>query len=441
MTRYGSTESRYDYRGMKRLLLVTYAFPPQPSPGALRPGYLARYLPEFGWDVTVLTRGSEPPPFPARIIAVGKANNIALGPAAARAVIARSLTRRILGRTRDCLAFPDDYAAWISPAIMAGLRAHRTQPFDAIISTALPMSAHVVGGVLARLTGLPWIADYRDAWATNPYMPWGRLKRRFETAFEQRMVARAACITTVSDAIAQQLARVHGRDARVVLNGYDASDCPAENAGSPAAFDLIYTGNLYDGKRSPELIFEALQQLRAAGHPAGMANVHFYSANNVGLPEMANRYGVDAQVKIHGMVPRAQVLKRQREAALLLILLSRDAQTVNEIGSKYLEYATARRPMLVCGPQESVMRDLVKLRRLGWFASDVSQAKAAITAAYELFVNGQGEWNADLSALPSAHDLARRFAACLDAIARKDRDLSESKSPHFGEPDHQQALP
>ncbi len=53
---------------MKRLLLVAHTFPPAPSPGALRPGYLARYLPQFGWDVTTITATSETPPFHARVV-------------------------------------------------------------------------------------------------------------------------------------------------------------------------------------------------------------------------------------------------------------------------------------------------------------------------------------------------------------------------------------
>ena len=40
---------------MKRVLVITYHFPPRPAVASLRPLGLARYLPEFAWEAVILT--------------------------------------------------------------------------------------------------------------------------------------------------------------------------------------------------------------------------------------------------------------------------------------------------------------------------------------------------------------------------------------------------
>lgn len=399
---------------MKRVLLITYSFPPQASAGALRPGYLGRYLPEYGWEVSVVTRASAVPPFSVPLFPAGKAS---VAQRQDPSVSNRPLLRRALGKTRDTLAFPDELVGWIPMAVRAGMQAVRSRHFDAVLSTALPMSAHVAAWYLSKRTGLPWIADYRDAWSGNPYMPWGPLKSFAERTFEQFLIRHAAAVTTVSEPIAKQLERVHSRTATAIPNGYDEADWQDCALPVPQSFDLIYAGNLYDGKRSPEMLFQALRELQEVHHPAGGASVHFYTVNNIGLHEAAQRHGVSSQIFIHGFVPRPEVLRRQREAAVLLILLNADPRTENETGSKYLEYLGARRPMLVCGSSGSVMRSIVSSSGLGWYAATVEEAKRALIAAYGRFAGGQYEWTADLASIPTARDLARRFAQQLETVS------------------------
>jgi hypothetical protein len=102
----------------------------------------------------------------------------------------------------------------------------------------------------------------------------------------------------------------------------------------------------------------------------------------------------------------------------LLILLNVDPRTAQETGSKYLEYLAAKRPILVCGPPQSVMRDLVASCGLGWFASNVIEAKSALCTAYARYEAGDFEWQANTSILPSARDLARNFAQQLECVRR-----------------------
>lgn len=406
---------------MSRLLLVAYSFPPDPVPGALRPGYIAQYLPQFGWEVTILTHSSAEPPFPARVVRVGaRASSSAASPARKRP--RDSTMRAILRAIRNAVIFPDEMAPWILPAIARGLRVLRNERFDAILTTALPTSAHVVGACLSALTRTPWIADYRDAWSGNPYMPWGPVKRRLQRVAEKAAVGRAAQLTTVSEPIAEHLRSLHQKPVSVIENAYDTAEWEAIPDAAPQGFDLVYTGTMYAGKRSAEPLFAAVAQLRSEGNAlADAVRVHFYGHNNEQVMDEAALHGVADCVRLHGVVPRVEAMRAQRKAAGLLIFLNMDAATAGERGSKYLEYIGARRAMLVFGPPASVMRETVERGGLGWFASDAAGAKSALQALYERYSGGLYELRSDASFVPSSIDLARMFAACLDRAVRDPR--------------------
>lgn len=408
---------------MKRVLLISYVFPPEPSPGALRPGYLARYLPQFGWEATVLTQSAGTPPFPARVVST-RTPESALQQRVRMSIASRardphSPIRRHLRGIRDALHFPDTTAPWIRTARKAGLQLIRCEHFDAILSTALPATVHIVACDLARRSGLPWIADYRDPWAGNAYVARAPIRRALEEQYERRLLQRASCITTISKPIAAQLGAFHRRETvHVIPNAYDPVEWDALPDDRPARFDLSFTGSMYDGKRSPDLLFAAISALRAEHDPAAhAARVHFYGPNSDNVAESAARLGVTLHVRQHGVVPRAQAMRAQRSSAALLIFLNMAPATANEMGSKYLEYLGARRPIIAFGPHNSVLRDFIRRHRLGWFVSDVEQAKVALRAAYARFAAGTYELIVDSRAFPTAADLARRFAERLDAVA------------------------
>jgi glycosyltransferase involved in cell wall biosynthesis len=407
---------------MPCLLLVTYHFPPEPVAGAQRPGYLATYLPEFGWDVSVLTRPlGEAPEIAARVVAAPvlgaslerNVRSALNGHAPARTA---SAPRRALRWAKEALLFPDRTAAWVPPAIARGLAASAESRFDAVLSTAMPASVHIVAATIARSRGLPWIADYRDLWSGNPYLHRGAARARAERALERFLIRRAQTITTISTPLGVSLERLHGRRVEVISNAYDPREWSRYDAIAPRSFEFCYTGSLYDGRRSPRLLFEALGALRREGDAAGETRLHFFGPNSGEVHGLACRYGVDSLVEEHGTVARADALAAQRRASNLLILLNLDESTAHELGSKIFEYAGARRPIVAFGPRASVMREYLARHHLGWFASDLDEAKAALRAAHRRFVAGDLELELGRGAVLDARDLAGSFAERLNAL-------------------------
>jgi hypothetical protein len=206
----------------RRVLIVSHVFPPLVAGGAPRMGQFARLLPEFGWDVTVLTAKHEGVDDRAVAALNGHATILETwspstvikrgAPVPKRGV--RGWARRTLRTVALSVVFPDREVFWTPGAIAAGKRALAETPHDVVLATHGPASDLVVGRALARSATLPLVVDFRDLWSTLP-MPvfttplhraaarrgWPRISRR-RTAFRAsaRSRSRTATIPTTSPA-------------------------------------------------------------------------------------------------------------------------------------------------------------------------------------------------------------------------------------------------
>src|SRR5579863_1194272 len=158
---------------MKRVLFVTYWYPPQPAAGALRTGYIANNLQEFGWEPVVLTR--EYPGTQRSTFAVETVPEFGLPRAAAQKsdrapiqVARHPVDQRIRDLVKCFIHVPDDHSSWLAAALHRAHRLAKENAFDAVLSSAPPPNVHFIARAVAMRTGIPWIADYRDLWA-GPY--------------------------------------------------------------------------------------------------------------------------------------------------------------------------------------------------------------------------------------------------------------------------------
>ena len=422
---------------MRNVLLIAYYFPPQPKAGALRPSYLAANLPAFGWRPTVLTvafPGERPPGL--RVVPVrpmGDRDPAGATPDRERSTPARrrsALERRLREFVRSIVFFPDDQVAWLWPARAQAVRLCRAERFDAVLSTAPPISAHFVARAAATACRLPWVADYRDLWAgpAGPYFDreFGPMRRAVSYAAERWLLKPAAALTAPTQGHRDGLSEYFGRpDAEMIPNATDLSIWERISAPEPTEFRFCYAGKLYPRLRTPDVVFSAIAKLRAAGDEAGSAaRFDFYGEDPAMVDESARRFGIADAVSIHGEVPREAALTAQRASAVLLLLLNTagdvDRIEIANPGSKILEYAGARRPVLAVGSPGNAMEATMRSTELGLFASDDESCARAIRSLYADFRAGRlepagaGKWRAFT---PS--DLAARFAQTLDRVAAR----------------------
>lgn len=347
---------------MRRVLMVSFQFPPMAgSSGVQRALRFAQQLPALGWSPSVLTAhprahahtGDDlleeiPPELPVRrTFALDAARHLSIG-----------------GRYPGFLARPDRWHSWLLGAVPAGLRLIRQTRPDAIWSTYPIPTAHLVGYWLSRLSGLPWVADFRDPMAHDGYPADPVLWRSF-AAVERKVFARAARCTFTTPGAARLYAQRFPAAAdrlRVIENGYseaafqqaeravrmEGASASPSTAAAPAAGPrvLLHSGVVYPDWRSPARLFEALAAAKAAGRvDAARLRLRLRAtAHDDFVLALARRLDVADLVEVAPPLPYADALAEMLRADALLLLQSNDCN--DQIPAKAYEYLRARRPVL-----------------------------------------------------------------------------------------------
>jgi glycosyltransferase involved in cell wall biosynthesis len=363
-----------------RILFITHCFPPLAVTASHRPYGWARAWADAGHDVHVVTPKKytfdgelgldlpregitvHEPRYAGRFIAgpaarVAPRNVTAEGNGGARWSWVKRVTRRLRFAAGDFA----DPRLWAVPALIETATAlARDAPFDLLVSTHGPASAHIAASRIAERTGLPWVADYQDLWSR----PYGaprrsRVREEFDARRERRTMRRAAMFVTLSRGLADRLRDLHGRDCEVAYFGYDdftpvppaspISPTPA-SASASAAHDrlrIAYTGRVYPGYQPLDMFFAAIgDAVIARPALADAIAVDFYGPEQQDLRRLCARYRTEAITHFHGIVPHTHALGLQRGAAATLWFDWADAGSPGVLTYKMFEYLRSGTPIV-----------------------------------------------------------------------------------------------
>ncbi len=433
-----------------RVLIITYYYPPNPLIGSIRAAGLAKYLRQFGWQPVILT-----PAFPGRqpdgveVIETGYRDVLAdlkakLGLDPQRSLhdqfglsegskpSATPLHTRALNFAATCLSYPDRHKGWSSYAINALQQLKPRQRIDAIITSAPPVTCSLLGAKAKSLLDCPWVADFRDLWVDNLAAAMAPVIRRLQRPLERKTLAAADALVTVSEPWANRLRQSYPHKLIVkVPNGFDPADFGSEPPELTRYFSITYTGQLYQGKRDPTPLFEALQQLfRQGALSKNHVRVRFYGPTEAWLALAAEHHGLQDVVEIAGRISRAEVLHRQRESQLLLQLGWADPRETGQHTGKIFEYLGARRPILAVGGVRSVLTELLEETGAGVHALSPGELRQYLLNAYREF-SSQGfvAYRGESAAVQryTQVEMARKMA---DVLARVTGN--PSPDPHSG---------
>lgn len=336
--------------------MTGFHFPPSAmSSGHLRLLAFAKYLPECGWDPVVLsaTPGAYELIDPASVRSI---------PEACRVYRAFALdTKRhlaIMGKYPSVLALPDRWASWWPAAVWQGLRLIKRHRVQAIWSTFPIMTSHCVAYTLHRLTGIPWIADFRDPVASSNRGK-SPMAIRSQKRWERRVLAHAArAVFTTPGAMqwcAEQYPEArHAGRLTVIANGYDDHafthlGSPPPRAGRPLV--LLHSGLLYPDGRSPVPFLNALARLRGAGRVTDrtLRIVLRASGSEAAYAHEIERLGLGDMVTLAPPIGNHEALREQ--AAADGLLLFQGSRFDLQIPAKVYEYLRIGQPIFaLVGP-------------------------------------------------------------------------------------------
>jgi glycosyltransferase involved in cell wall biosynthesis len=400
---------------LRKVLIVSYNYPPVGNVGRVRPTKLASYLPQHGWSPIVPTVKSDRTkwgmsdpgegvipgvrviraPFPDLLTRVrdslvkmdlieteeapdvpGSAGEIKL-----RGVLAGTV-RSVFSAGKRWATFPDRYILWIPFAVARGLSELSRGGYSLIMSTSPPLSDHIVANLLSRLSGLPWVADLRDPWS-HPFLELSPSQLRLNSLLEKASLRKASAITTVSRPLAEDLEAVHGQRPGGVIsipNGYDPADYTGEVDVLKDSFFLTFTGSLFGLKRDPTELLLTVERLIDEGKiGAEEIAVRLYGPREPKLRELRERLKYPGTLREEGVVPRSVALVRQRESTALLVLLGDHPEVGKGYGGKVLEYLGAGRPILAWGHAGGVTGELLQRTGVGVAVSSIDSLEEVLT--------------------------------------------------------------
>lgn len=337
--------------------MVAYHFPPLAgSSGIQRTLRFVQHLPSFGWQPLVLTadpRAYErtspdlqealpPGTVVERAFALDTARHLSIG-----------------GRYIAAMARPDRWMTWQFAAVRQGLRMIRKYRPDVVWSTYPIATAHLIAAELARRSGLPWVADFRDPMAQDGYPADPATWRSFK-AIEETAIAQARlCIFTTPGAVRLYRTRYPASAARIhaLENGYDEdsfvrAEAVLATAGAaepltPGATTLLHSGIVYPSERDPTQLFAAVRRLREGdlASPETLRLRFRAAVHDATIRSLAQQHEVLDFVEVLPPIPYADALIEMLRADGLLVL---QASNCNEqVPAKIYEYMRARRP-IVC---------------------------------------------------------------------------------------------
>ncbi len=397
----------------KRVLVVSYNFPPVGGAGVQRVTKFVKYLPDFGWDATVLTTENPSVPvydeslladIPPQTVVV-KARTLEPGYALKRIVSASSsITRsvsegerpttsagdspsltlrvsfaaaakRALRGVANLLLQPDPQVLWNSQAIEAGLKVLGQRKHDAIFVTAPPFSSLLIGAELARRTRLPLVLDYRDEWSiSNSYLEnkrLGWLSRTWQQHQQCLCVRAASALIATTRHSAESLQHVaRASECRPLVthiyNGFDAadfyegtpplSDAAIETANDPARpYKLAYIGTLWN-LTSVEPVVRAVRRLAERSPDlASRLELHFVGRRTAAQDEWLDQLGsLPCRVVRQPYLDHDEALRLMSSADGLCLLLSDLPEAGRVVPAKMFEYLAVRRPIFAIVPPGEV---------------------------------------------------------------------------------------
>ena len=397
---------------MKKVLIVSYYFPPMGMSGVQRTLKFAKYLPHYGWQPHVLTVSSPryfafdtsllaelPRDTPIHRTGSWDALSLMQSLGRRRTAIRTGESMDPPERVRESLSLlsqtlfqPDNKIGWLPFALRKGLRLLAAEPFDLIYSTAPPYTDHLVGLALKALCKLPLVVDFRDAWTQNP-------RHTYVTPFhlgmnqllERLVIRQADAVVSINEWIQDGLrrARAWERDPKfgVVSHGFDPDDFrfdDGEPTPSSDVFTITYTGTFY-GAITPRYFLQGLRLLLDE-MPEARRKIR---AVFVGVFRKDNQRLVQ-ELRLEDVVEIVPYSEHRQSVGYLLrshLLWLTIAEGPTISTSKLYEYIGARKPILACVPPDGAAARVVRDLGNGTVVppQDVRAIKEALRAYYHRF--------------------------------------------------------
>ena len=428
---------------MKKVLIITYYWPPSGGSGVQRCLKFARYLRQFGWEPVILTVKDpnypvydnslvdeipefievlkvpawEPYRFYHFFTGRKKKTNIGFLSGKTKASFAEKASLWIRGN----LFIPDARKYWIKPSVKFLDKYLRENNIDCVFSSGPPHSAHIIAKRVSSIHKLPWVADFRDPWTGVYYFNKLMLNEsaiKKHKNLENSVLNSADAIVVVGETMKKDFQKFTGKRIEVIHNGFDEKDYQNLDFKLDKKFSIAYTGMFFRDQNPPEL-WEALKEL-IFELPGFREDLHLKFTGKVDALVLNNieEAGLSGYLDYTDYVDHFRVPEIQAQSQLLLLCINRVENAGYILTGKVFEYLAAKRPILAICPPYSNIAGIIEATKSGMIIDfdNKKKMKEVITAFYNQFKSGGLNGNTTGIDEYSRRNLTSKLAALLDQI-------------------------
>jgi glycosyltransferase involved in cell wall biosynthesis len=403
----------------KKLLIITYYWPPAGGPGVQRWLKFVKYLPEF--DIQPIVYVPENPTYPivdahletevsdkaiilknkifepyqlASFISKNKTKKISSGIIPNQKK--QSFLEKLMLWVRGNLFIPDARIFWAKPSVAYLEKYIRENEIDMIVTSGPPHSLHLIGLELKQKLNLKWLADFRDPWTTIGYHKSLRLSNyaaKRHKQLEYQVLNSADTIIVTSKTTKLEFQAITSKPIAVITNGFDVEK--VEKQTLDIKFSLAHIGSFLS-ERNPLILWESLVELlQEIPDFKSHLEIKLMGAVSQEVLETISQFGLNSYLNNLGYVSHAVAVEHQRKSQVLLLIEINSEDTKSIIPGKLFEYMVSERPIVAIGPKDSDFAEIITNTNTGVFFdySEKARLKQTILDYYTQFLEGKLQSN------------------------------------------------
>lgn len=403
----------------KKLLIITYYFPPAGGPGVQRWLKFVKYLPEFGVqpivyvpknptypivdeglvsevsDQVIVIKNKIIEPYQlASFFSKNKTKKIASG------IIPNQKKQSFLDKTflwiRGNLFIPDARVLWVKPSVSFLEKYIVENNIDTIVTSGPPHSLHLIGLELKQKLNVKWFADFRDPWTTIGYHKSLRLSSyaaKKHKKLEHQVLNTADTILVTSKTTKAEFQEITTKPIEVITNGYDVENVDKQTLDTK--FTLAHIGSFLS-ERNPLFLWECLVELlQEIPEFKQHLQIKLIGAVSQEVLETITKFKLDKYLNNLGYVSHNEAIAHQKKSQVLLLIEINSEDTKSIIPGKLFEYMVSNRPIIAIGPKGSDFSDIITQTNTGVFFdySEKMKLKSVILDFYNQFLEGKLQSN------------------------------------------------
>ena len=404
----------------KKLLIITYYWPPAGGPGVQRWLKFVKYLPDL--NIQPIVYIPENPTYP--IVDTGLESEVSekaiilknkiIEPYQLASFFSKKNTKKIssgiipnqkkqsfLQKTllwvRGNIFIPDARFLWVKPSVKYLKRYIKENNIDTIVTSGPPHSLHLIGLQLKEDLDIKWLADFRDPWTTIGYHKSLKLSTYAEKKHKQlehQVLNTADTIIVTSKSTKSEFQAITSKPIEVITNGYDVEKVAKHSLDKK--FSLAHIGSFLS-ERNPRILWEALQELINENQTfKDDFQLKLIGAISQEVLDTLSEFHLQAYVQNLGYVSHQEALEHQRKSQVLLLIEINSEETKSIIPGKLFEYLVSERPIIAIGPKDSDFAEIITTTNTGVFFTyhEKERLKALLLEYYDLFKNQNLKINA-----------------------------------------------